>query len=81
MACASSCKTQDHESYGACLRAKNLKTNALNPEVLSAQRSADKSLDRYANARKQGIQPRSTRPGDIDRAVRISNETGTAFQA
>lgn len=81
MSCSSGCPTQDHATWGECVRAKNLKTNALNPEVLGAQRSADKNLDRYANARKQGIQPKSTRPVDIDRAVRFSNETGTAFQA
>lgn len=81
MACTSGCKTQDHVSYSECLKDKNPKTNALQPAVLSAQRQADKTLDKYESVRKQGIQPRSTRAPDIDRAVRISNETGSAFQA
>jgi hypothetical protein len=81
MSCSSSCRTQDHESYGACLRSKNLKTNALNPDVLSAQKSADKTLDEYAKARSYGIQPSSTRTADVKRAVRISEQTGKAFQA
>lgn len=28
MACATSCKTQDHRSYGECLRSKGLATAA-----------------------------------------------------
>lgn len=82
MACRSGCPSPgSHKSWGECARAANIKTNALQPEVLSAQRSADKTLDRYANARRSGIQPKSTRPADIERAVRISDQTGKPFQA
>ena len=28
MACASTCATQDHPSYGACLRSKSISTRA-----------------------------------------------------
>ena len=80
MACSSTCRTKDHPTYGACLRAKNLRTNALAPEVLGQQKAADKTLDDYAKARSYGIQPASTRPNDIKAAVRISDHTGSAFQ-
>jgi hypothetical protein len=80
MSCTSSCRTQDHESWGACVRAKNLRTSALDVETITVQKKADKSLDAYAKARSYGIQPRSTRPADIATAVRASEQTGTAFQ-
>lgn len=80
MACASSCRTKDHATYGACLRAKNLRTFALPIEALATQKAADKNLDDYAKARSYGIQPSSTRPGDVQAAVRISEQTGNAFQ-
>lgn len=80
MACSSSCRTQDHPTYGACLRAKNLRTNALDGESLVTQKAADKTLDNYAKARKYGIQPASTRAHDVTAAIRISEKTGTAFQ-
>lgn len=84
MACTSSCRTQDHESWGACVRAKNLKIEGCESHKgkdRTRQKKADKALDAYASARKQGIQPKSTRPHDIQTAVRKSDETGTAFQA
>jgi hypothetical protein len=39
----------------------------------------DKELGAYYDAVRQGIEPRSTRQPDIDAAVRISNESGRAF--
>ena len=80
MACSSTCRTKDHPTYGACLRAKNLRTSALDGDTSVAQKAADKSLDDYAKARSYGIQPASTRPNDIQAAVRISDHTGSAFQ-
>lgn len=80
MACSSSCRTKDHATYGACLRAKNLRTNALDGESLTTQKAADKTLDDYAKARSYGIQPSSTRAPDVQAAVRISEATGTAFK-
>ena len=80
MACSSSCRTQDHPTYGACLRAKNLRTQALDVEMSAQQKAADKTLDEYAKARSYGIQPASTRQHDVQGAVRISEATGTAFQ-
>ena len=85
MACTSSCQTQDHVSYGECLRAKNLKVGwegaTLTGVDAGVQRAADKNLERYANARKYGIQPQSTNKQHVDYAIRKSDETGTAYQA
>jgi hypothetical protein len=62
------------------VRAKNLRTNALDGEALTVQKKADKTLDEYAKARKLGIQPTSTRERDVKAAVRLSEQTGTAFK-
>lgn len=84
MACSSNCATQDHASYGECLRAKNLKTAYMQEwkgKDATAQKKADQNLDSYERARKYGIQPKSTRPHDVQHAVRMSDQTGEAFKA
>lgn len=81
MACSSNCPTGDHANWGECVRAKGLRTNAMTPEMVGEQRRADKTLDKYAKARKYGIQPQSTRAADVEKAVRISEQTGKPFQA
>ena len=84
MACASSCQSRNHASYGECLRAKNIKTAYMqehNGKDATAQKRADRNLDAYESARKYGIQPRSTRAADVQAAVQISDQTGTAFKA
>lgn len=78
MACTSSCRTQDHASWGECVRSKNLRIAEVDT---SQQKKADRSLDKYAEARKAGIQPESTKPAHVERAVRISEKTGKAYQA
>ncbi len=83
MACSSSCYTQDHASYGECLRSKNLKTAVSIPGKdydRSVQSSWDRRIDSYKSARADGIQPASTKSSDIDHAIRHSDATGTAFQ-
>lgn len=82
--CSSSCRTKDHSTFGECVRAKNLKTAYMQEwkgKDATAQKRADKNLDDYASARSYGIQPASTRPADIQAAVRMSEKTGTAFKA
>jgi hypothetical protein len=46
--------------------------------VMSA-RQHDKELGSYFDATRQGIEPVSTKQKDIDAAVRLSNDMGTAF--
>ena len=45
------------------------------------QKAWDKELDAYKAARKQGIQPKSTKMKDIHEAVEISNKVGKAYDA
>lgn len=84
MACRSGCLTQDHETWGACARASNIRvgwSNSASGLDLTKQKRWDKELDEYASARQQGIQPRSTKTKDIRAAVDHSNKTGSAFNA
>ena len=39
----------------------------------------DRELQSYFDATRQGIEPVSTKQKDIDAAVRLSNDTGVAF--
>lgn len=79
MACSSTCPTQDHETYGACMRAKNIKIADVG--YTTANKKHTTELSAYAKARAEGIQPKSTRKHDIEKAVRTSDKTGTAYQA
>lgn len=83
--CTSGCPTQDHASYGDCLRAKRVATTGLestNPSfATNRQKKWEKELDAYESAIKQGIQPEGTTMPKIEKALRISDERGTAFRA
>lgn len=46
--------------------------------VMSAKEH-DRELNSYFEATRQGIEPISTKQKDIDAAVRLSNDTGVAF--
>lgn len=85
MACASSCKTQDHATYGECMRSKNVATTGLettNPSFSTTrQKKWDKELDAYENATRQGVQPEGTTMPKIQAAMKASEETGTAYRA
>lgn len=85
MACSSSCRTQDHATWGECVRAKGLKIGyegaTLSGVDAGVQRKADKNLENYARARSYGIQPKTTNKHDVDYAIRKSDQTGTAYQA
>jgi hypothetical protein len=52
--------------------------DARNDGVMSA-RQHDKELGSYYSAIRQGVEPVSTKQKDIDAAVRLSNDTGVAF--
>lgn len=84
MACTTSCPTQDHATWGACVRAKNLNAAVSVPGTghdRSRQKDWDTELDAYRSARAQGIQPASTKRDAIERAVKISETTGVAYDA
>lgn len=77
--CRTGCRTQDHESYGECLRDSNISIG--NEQVSSTLKKNEKELGAYRDARKLGIQPASTRMKDIQKAVRVSEVTGRAAKA
>jgi len=82
--CSASCLTQDHDSYGECLRAKNLRVAYCQDwkgHDATRQKRWDKNLADYRTAREQGIDPKSTWPSDVQTAVEISEKTGEAFRA
>jgi len=84
MACTSGCQTQACESYAACLRGKDSRVayaNSANGMDATAQKKWDRDLDFYKNARAQGVQPAGTARSQVERALEISNTTGTAYQA
>lgn len=82
--CTSACKTKDHATYAECLQ-QNMPM--ISPSSVPTRSGWDraqikkdeKELDSYYSAVRQGIEPRSTRQKDIDAAVKLSNESGQAF--
>lgn len=64
-------------------KAKNLQlsTGDANGRRIMSSKAFDGELNSYYSATAQGIEPVSTKKKDIDAAVRLSNETGVAFNA
>jgi len=84
--CKCSWAATPHETYGACLRSKGMHvapsaTPSASGIEAGGVRKWDRRLERYRDARKAGITPASTRSKHINQAVRISDRTGTAFDA
>ena len=80
--CTSGCKTQDHASYGECLRAKNAvdKNSTRSVDDLYAKNALNTmEITEYRAARAQGIQPKTTRLPDIRQAVAASKKADTAL--
>jgi hypothetical protein len=82
--CTSGCKTQDHDSYAECLQSKTVQAIGVYGSKnitldRTWQKGDQKELESYYSAVKQGIEPRSTRKKDIDKAVSLSNDAGKAF--
>lgn len=83
MACRTGCPTQDHVSWGECARAAKFRVAycGIGGGDATAQKQWDGELAAYQTARSQGIQPRTTKKKDIEAAVKVSDMTGSAFQA
>lgn len=82
--CSTGCPTQDHASYGECMRSKGSRVaycNSATGQDYTAQKRHDSELARYKEARAEGIQPAGTKLHQIENAKRISDATGTAHQA
>jgi hypothetical protein len=74
--CASSCKTQGHESWGDCVRSQRLSIGQVDA---TEQKVFERETDAFKDAVRQGIHPDTTKRADTDHAVRVSNETGEAY--
>ena len=84
MACSTGCPTQDHRSFGECLRSKALQVDVAVPGTgydPAKNRAWDSRIDSYKEARRQGVQPPGTRKSQIDAAVRASDAAGEPFRA
>lgn len=83
--CSSTCATQDHETFGECIRAKGLRVAYCNSAGsggdATEQRRWDNELQSYRDAVRQGMEPESTRTKDIQKAVRWSENHGVAYSA
>lgn len=82
--CSVNCPTQDHATYGECLRAKNLRVGwAASHKGIdrTKEKRWERNLEDYRAAREQGIQPSSTSPAAVKAAVAASDATGKAFTA
>ena len=82
MACRAGCRTQDHASWGDCLRAAEVRTYHVAASKGfdgTAQKKWDRELDGYLKARQEGIQPDGTKWKKIDEARRQSDAAGAAY--
>ena len=83
--CSTACVTRDHESFGECLKAKALRVgycrSATGGLDATKEKKWQRELDAYKDARAQGVQPSGTRLHQTENAMRISEATGTAYQA
>ncbi len=74
----STCCDGKHLTYGEHLRSKRLQIGNLGNGY---NKNFDRKLALYADARRQGVQPDGTGVGQVTRAMRISEETGVAYNA
>lgn len=71
MSCRSGCPTPGaHASWGECLRAARVQIGDLTGQ--GAARTTAKRLNAYADARRQGLQPPTTRLPDVQATVRAA---------
>lgn len=75
---------QGHATFGACLRAKNIRVayckSSRNLDA-TAEKTKERELESYQAARRQGVQPASTFTRDIRHAMDVSDATGRAYDA
>jgi len=69
------------EFVEGCFGCKASTLQWVSMDAQNKNRANDRELDAYRSARKQGIQPRSTKMKDITLAVRASEEVGRAVKA
>lgn len=71
-----------HQGYvEGCFGCKASTLSFSDIQIRTVAHRNERELDAYANARRQGIQPRSTRISDVQTAVRASDALGKAVKA
>lgn len=82
MTCSTGCPTQDHKSYGECMRSKKQMVGFAR-STYGADKTKDKLHEReltlYKELRSQGIQPDGTGMKKLEFAKRMSEQTGMAY--
>lgn len=67
--------------FGCKALSLNMNAGEANSNLHMSAKKWDRELAAYKNARAQGIQPDGTSMKQIEKAVRISNQTGKAYGA
>lgn len=65
--------------FGCKLGTLQLSRGDARHDGIQSAKQHDKELGSYYDALRQGVEPISTKQKDIDAAVRLSNDTGVAF--
>jgi hypothetical protein len=65
--------------FGCKAQGLTLSTGEATTRGWQSAKAHDKELGNYYDALRQGIEPVSTKQKDIDAAVRLSNDSGSAF--
>lgn len=78
MACRTGCPTQDHASWGDCLRASNIQMNAGDARGTRSMsnRAFNAEMSAYESAVKEGLDPRTTNMIDINAAKHAADKAG-----
>lgn len=82
MTCRSGCKTQDHATWGDCLRAAEVGVYHVAVSKgfdATAQKKWDAELEGFRKASAEGIRPDGTKWKKIDQARRLSDKLGAAY--
>lgn len=69
------------EFVEGCFGCKAASIQWVSLDAHAKNKANDRELDAYRSARKQGIQPKSTKMRDIKNAVRASDSIGRAVKA
>lgn len=78
--CSSSCPTPGaHATWGECVRSKGIQIADVDAHIHNTRQNAD--LKHYVRAREAGLQPASVSRTDVDKALAITEKTGTPFRA
>ena len=72
MACSSSCATKDHETFGECMRAKNVQIDrySLTQNGQPLEKRKWQTLNRFENCVKAGLTPEAPLKTHVEMAER-----------